>query len=413
MKTKLVYLMLSLLILLFSGCKSASPASTTTQAVVGIDTVATYVQGTVSALELSPAPSLVIETPQPTAKMISTPTNSPTPAEALLVTATATQAASTETSSNPTAASPAATTTGQPAVTPSPAPTETAAAASTSATSPEAGCIDKASFYSDISYPDGTLLKQGEAFIKTWQIRNEGTCVWDKYQLVFASGDNMSGPLATSMPKIMPGETTNVSVNLVSPSRGGEHVGDWWFQNATGKNFGVGSGGGDYIWVKIVVDWPLPAQGSPTSGTPTPAAATCSVEQNQDYISQVLNLINQARTSQGLGTLQLQSQLSAAAFGHSEDMACNDFVDHSGSDGSLWYDRIKAQGYIYSYASENIYVGDPQFGGTPDGAFQWWMNSPVHRDNILNPHINSIGIGYAYYKNSSFGGYYTLDFSRP
>ena len=137
------------------------------------------------------------------------------------------------------------------------------------------------------------------------------------------------------------------------------------------------------------------------------------IQQNTDYEAQILTLINQARADHGLAALTLQAPLTAAARGHSQDMACNDFVDHTGSDGSSWYNRIQAQNYNYSYASENIYVGDPDFGGDAQGAFTWWMNSDVHRANILNPKVTSIGIGYAYYAGSTYKGYYTVDFARP
>jgi uncharacterized protein YkwD len=36
------------------------------------------------------------------------------------------------------------------------------------------------------------------------------------------------------------------------------------------------------------------------------------------------------------------------------------------------------------------------------------MNSQVHRDNILNPVVDEIGIGYVYLAGSPFSGYYTL-----
>jgi uncharacterized protein YkwD len=94
-------------------------------------------------------------------------------------------------------------------------------------------------------------------------------------------------------------------------------------------------------------------------------------------------------------------------------MACQDFVDHTGSDGSNWKDRIKAAGYSPGYATENIYVGDPTFGGDAQGAFNWWMNSQIHRDNILSTKVTQIGIGYAYNANSTYKGHYTLDFAKP
>jgi uncharacterized protein YkwD len=40
------------------------------------------------------------------------------------------------------------------------------------------------------------------------------------------------------------------------------------------------------------------------------------------------------------------------------------------------------------------------------------MNSQVHRDNILDPKVSEIGVGYVYADQSSYGGYYTINFAR-
>jgi uncharacterized protein YkwD len=267
-------------------------------------------------------------------------------------------------------------------------------------------CIDKAGFFGDVTIPDDTLVKMNQAFTKTWRIRNEGTCTWDGYQVVFAGGSILNGPQAAPLPKAAPGEIIEVSIDLRAPAQGGKYVSDWQFQNKIGKRFGVNSAGQDDIWTRIVVDWG-------PGGNPTPPPPSCAYQGNPVYASQLLGLINSARSGQGLKPLALQAQLSAAAAVHSVDMACNNFIDHTGSDGSNWFTRIKSQNYAYSYASENIYVGDPSFGGDAQGAFTWWMNSQVHRDNILSSKITQIGIGYAYFSGSKFGGYYTLDFARP
>jgi uncharacterized protein YkwD len=280
-------------------------------------------------------------------------------------------------------------------------------------------CTDNAAFFDDVTIPDGTSFKQSIPYTKTWQIRNEGTCTWDGYKLVFAGGSQMDGPLSTSIPVVKPGETANISVDLKSPPQGGLFTGLWEFENKQGKRFGVNSGGVDLIWVKISVTWYAEGEtagSSKTSAASVPVApvgSACQVQQNQDYVNQVLALINQARAENGVPALTLQDKLSAAAFGHSQDMACNDYVDHTGSDGSSWTNRVQAQGYSYTYVSENIYVGDPTFGGDAAGAFTWWMNSDVHRRNILSTKVTSIGIGYAYYPNSTYKGYYTVNFAKP
>jgi uncharacterized protein YkwD len=223
----------------------------------------------------------------------------------------------------------------------------------------------------------------------------------------------MSGALINPIPVVLPGETAQVSVDLIAPARGGQRTGNWEFQNSNGERFGVGAGGNDYIWVQIQVEWSSAGGSQPSDPEPS-APSDCQEQFNPGYVDQLFALINTARTEQGLNTLTLNSQLSSAALDHSQDMACHNYVDHTGSDGSTWYDRVAAHGYAnYNSARENIYVGDPAYGGTPDGAFEWWMNSQVHRDNILFASISEIGIGYVYNPSSDYGGYYTIVFARP
>lgn len=300
-----------------------------------------------------------------------------------------------------------------------PAPTETATGILVTGSK---DCTDTAAFFADVTVPDGMAFQQNVEFVKTWRIRNEGTCTWGAgYALVFHSGDLMSGPLTSAMPEAKPGELLDISVPLKSPSSGGTFIGYWEFRDPYGVRFGVNSGGIDLIWVKIGVTIynpngvvvPIGATPAPTQAAPAGGGGVCGEQTNPDFEQQVLTLINGARAEAGLPALTLQSQLAAAALAHSTDMGCNNFVDHAGSDGSTWYTRIRAQGYNYSFATENIYVGDPAFGGTPQGAFDWWMNSRIHRDNILSSKVTQIGIGYVYVPGSSWGGYYTLNFAKP
>jgi uncharacterized protein YkwD len=273
--------------------------------------------------------------------------------------------------------------------------------------------VNKAAYYGDVTIPDDTPMRQGDTFVKTWRLRNVGTCTWGSgYALVFASGDIMDGAISDPIPSAEPGSIINVSVNQTAPASGGTHYGNWELQDASGKRFGVGINGSDYIWVRIQVNWIGAGDNNP-GNTQTTSSGTCDAQRNSDYENQVVTLINQARADNGLAPLQVEAQLSAAALAHSMDMACNDFVDHTGSDGSSWPDRIAAQGFPFSIAYENIYVGNPAFGGDPQGAFEWWMNSQVHRDNILNPVAVYIGVGYAFNASSTYGGYYTVDFTKP
>ena len=145
---------------------------------------------------------------------------------------------------------------------------------------------------------------------------------------------------------------------------------------------------------------------------PTAEPAACGTQGNAGFESTLINLINQARGNQGLGTLSAQTQLSAAARSHSIDMACNDFVSHTGSDGSTPFGRIAAQGYSYSAAAENVYAGSGSLN-TPQQAFQSWLNSSGHKANMLNDTYTHVGVGYMFYEDSSYGGYFTAVFAKP
>lgn len=147
----------------------------------------------------------------------------------------------------------------------------------------------------------------------------------------------------------------------------------------------------------------------PPTSTDTPLPPSCDPSGNGSFESALINLINQERGSRGLAALSPQGQLATAARNHSADMACNGFFSHTGSDGSLPWDRVAALGYGYSAIAENIFAGS----SNAQTAFDAWMNSTGHRDNMLNPAYTEIGIGYRYWADSPYGAYTTAVFAHP
>jgi uncharacterized protein YkwD len=338
---------------------------------------------------------------------------------------TATPPAPTKAPPSPTptqAASPSATT----PPTATTAPTATQAPSATPAStqgSVSASCTDLAAFVADVTIPDDTLIDQGARFEKTWRIYNAGTCPWtSQYALVFADGNAMGAPASNPLPETGPGATIDLSLNLTAPQQGGPAYSDWLLQNDQGDRFGLGLPASGAMWVRINVKYlaqnvDLPSL--PITTTQTINQSGCAYQRNPGYESQVLGLINQQRQNYGLDPLTPNVALSNAALYYSTDMACNnrtDFTRHTDSLGNRWYQRINAQGYSYSVALENVYVGNPTYGGpdgTPQGAISWWMNSSIHKANILNPDVTQIGIGYVFVSDSAYGGYFTTDFASP
>lgn len=109
-----------------------------------------------------------------------------------------------------------------------------------------------------------------------------------------------------------------------------------------------------------------------------------------DVEAAVADLVSNERAEAGCGTLERDSRLDAAARLHAEDMAVNDYFDHTSQDGRSPTDRAAEQGYDGG-VGENIAAGYPDAASVMEG----WMNSEGHRANILNCDYSVIGIGVA------------------
>lgn len=132
------------------------------------------------------------------------------------------------------------------------------------------------------------------------------------------------------------------------------------------------------------------------SGTQLPRVAAQSGAE-----AELLGRLNALRAQSGLGPLTWNGQLAAAALNHSQYLSNSPFSDaHVQADGSTPQDRARAQGYT-GRVSENV-VG----GSSPDVnyAWTWWMNSAVHRGNMLG-NWNEVGIGVA---EGPRGRWYTM-----
>ena len=117
------------------------------------------------------------------------------------------------------------------------------------------GYCDAAQFVADVTVPDDTEMTPNTSFTKTWRLKNIGTCTWSTgYKVDFASGNPMSAVFPVNVPAtVAPGQTVDVSVNMVAPSTGGSYQGFWKLKNASGIAFGIGSSASEPFWVKILV----------------------------------------------------------------------------------------------------------------------------------------------------------------
>ncbi|MCA9381951.1 hypothetical protein KC660_00915 [Candidatus Dojkabacteria bacterium] len=103
---------------------------------------------------------------------------------------------------------------------------------------------------------------------------------------------------------------------------------------------------------------------------------------------QLVSLANQERSALGLGTLTVDQRLVNAAHAKGLDMLEKDYWAHFGPNGESPWQFIKAAGYSYQYAGENL---ARDFSSTTS-VHQAWMNSPTHKANIVKAEYTNIGI---------------------
>lgn len=104
----------------------------------------------------------------------------------------------------------------------------------------------------------------------------------------------------------------------------------------------------------------------------------------------VVGLVNQERIERGLNSLAVNNQLQTAAQWKAEDMIEKDYWEHFHNGKSPWAWMNEA-GYDYLDAGENLAIDFSEL----ELAHRAWMNSPTHKENIINPKYKEIGIGIA------------------
>ncbi len=116
------------------------------------------------------------------------------------------------------------------------------------------------------------------------------------------------------------------------------------------------------------------------------------------YMAQEINSI---REEHGLQPLKIDSTLAKVAQEYAQYLADNNHYSHNDLQGRDFTYRLKKANYTWFPLGENMSPDNVPWAaiGKQD-RHQWWMWSKWHRENILNPRANSIGLGYVYTKRS-------------
>lgn len=118
------------------------------------------------------------------------------------------------------------------------------------------------------------------------------------------------------------------------------------------------------------------------------------------FVEDIVAGTNAYRQQNGLSTLRLDPELSQAAKEKAEDMFADGYWAHVAPDGTQPWFFIAEAGYDYIYAGENL-AKDFQ---KSEAVVVAWMESPSHRQNILNDKFKDIGVAVV---NGTLDGYET------
>ncbi len=131
------------------------------------------------------------------------------------------------------------------------------ATAITPPSTPSPVCDQAAAAYPkiDITIDDNTEMLPDETFTKVWRVVNVGSCSWTTaYAVILFSGDGLGALESIAFTQyIAPGQTVDISVDMIAPNAPGSYQGNWKLRNAAGQYFGIGPNGSSPFWVRIDV----------------------------------------------------------------------------------------------------------------------------------------------------------------
>lgn len=123
---------------------------------------------------------------------------------------------------------------------------------------------------------------------------------------------------------------------------------------------------------------------------------TTNNEPTSNLVQEMLNLINNTRIENGLAPLSINDLLQATAQTKADDMVKNNYFSHTSPTYGSPFNMMQNAGILYKTAGENI-AGNISV----KDAFDSWMNSNSHKENILSNAYNYVGIGIT--KSNTYG----------
>lgn len=148
---------------------------------------------------------------------------------------------------------------------PTAVPTETAVITTTATLT---DCTNIISYIDDITVPDDTVFAPGDEIVKTWQLRNDGTCPWtEEYTAVYIGGDDLIGPITQTMEAVAPNDTVDLTITFTAPATEGTYRENWQIADADGTPFGIGGLESEAFWLQVEISETAEPEATAEPGT--------------------------------------------------------------------------------------------------------------------------------------------------
>jgi hypothetical protein len=100
-------------------------------------------------------------------------------------------------------------------------------------------CKLSATFVTDVTIPDNTVVNAGSTLIKTWRLRNTSECAWDNgYQLAYIEGEQMGATSSVPVAPTAKDAAVDISVPFTAPAQSGTYTSTWRMRSPDGNAFG-------------------------------------------------------------------------------------------------------------------------------------------------------------------------------
>lgn len=112
-----------------------------------------------------------------------------------------------------------------------------------------------AEFIQDLTIPDDAIIAPGQEFVKIWQLKNIGSCVWTTgYAAVLVWGNEFGTHSPIPLERaVAPGELIDLAIRMVAPSTPDCFQSNWMLQDEQGNRFGTGDSAKNTFWIAVSV----------------------------------------------------------------------------------------------------------------------------------------------------------------